>query len=152
MYYDMSISNIKGFSFDTDDETSSCLRNAARGIHDEELSPFFTTNIPHDEEPKFSSFCTCRNNKKNKQNKDNEKIFFKRSCEEKCVDIEKITCDFNRNDTSKNSPRKLFTSRSLDVTTNSDSKQLEKDDENNAQKRAFSLESFQKYTVIKETT
>lgn len=145
-----SISNIKGFSFDTDDETSSCLRNAARGIHDEELSPFFTTNIPHDEEHKFPSFCICRNNKKNKQNKDSDRIFVKRIGEEKCVDIEKITCDFNQNDTNKRSPRKLFASRSLDVTTNGDSK--EEDDDKNTQKRAFSLESFQKYTVIKENT
>lgn len=44
-----SVFNIRGHSFE-DDDPASCVKMAARGIHDDEMSSFLTTNVPHDDE------------------------------------------------------------------------------------------------------
>ena len=56
-----STTNIRGRSFDDDDDPTAWLRMAARGIHDEEPTSFFTTNIPRDNDDFYptKSFCIC---------------------------------------------------------------------------------------------
>ena len=44
-----SITNIRGFSHDDDDDTDSYLTMAARGIHECQVD-FFTVNVPKEEE------------------------------------------------------------------------------------------------------
>ena len=56
-----STTNIRGRSFDDDDDPTAWLRMAARGIHDEEPTSFFTTNIPRDNDQFYptDSYCLC---------------------------------------------------------------------------------------------
>ena len=56
-----STTNIRGRSFDDDDDPTAWLRMAARGIHDEEPTSFFTTNIPRDNDDFYptDSYCLC---------------------------------------------------------------------------------------------
>lgn len=43
-----SITHIKGFSHDDDDDTASYLTMAARGIHECTVDSFFTVNVPRE--------------------------------------------------------------------------------------------------------
>jgi len=60
-----TVHNLKHLSFNVDDnDDDNFVRNAARGIHDDDFVDFFTANIPHDDDKRskrdmtnfFSSF------------------------------------------------------------------------------------------------
>lgn len=53
-----SVFNIRGHSFE-DDDPASCVKMAARGIHDDEMSSFLTTNVPRDDEFIPNNHCDC---------------------------------------------------------------------------------------------
>lgn len=72
-----SMSNFKGMTFDEEEEDpGSCISNAAMGFHNEELSPFLTTSIPHDRKEKIefriSPYGSMDNLVENKGNRESQ--------------------------------------------------------------------------------